>query len=271
MKAVQSLLAVAGFVGAASAWGSGWSNETIVWTTVTTDVYTTYCPEATTFTQGTKTYTATASETITITDCPCTFSHTVPWSKPTTTPVVPPPYSARPPPPSNGTWVPPVWITTTETVSSYTTYCPAPTTVVQGNKTYTVTSATTLTITECPCTQTKTYPATVSTVTISYLTTYCPAPTVITYPGTTYTVTAPGTVTVPIVSYTTCPITSGTYVPPPYTPVGTGAAPTITATNTPVSPPSAPSALAQVSAGAGSKVDAGFGAFAAAGLAALFL
>jgi hypothetical protein len=33
-------------------------------------VYTTYCPEATTFTQGTKTYTATASETITITGKP---------------------------------------------------------------------------------------------------------------------------------------------------------------------------------------------------------
>jgi hypothetical protein len=38
MKTVQSLLAVAGFVGAVSAWGSGWSNETTVWTTVTTDV-----------------------------------------------------------------------------------------------------------------------------------------------------------------------------------------------------------------------------------------
>ncbi|KAH8750013.1 hypothetical protein F5882DRAFT_80095 [Hyaloscypha sp. PMI_1271] len=129
MKTIQSLLAVAGFVGAASAWGSGWSNETTVWTTVTTDVYTTYCPESTTFTQGTKTYTATASETLTITDCPCTYSHTIPWGKPTTTPVAPPP-----PPPHNATWVPPVWVTTTETVSSYTTYCPAPTTVVQGNK-----------------------------------------------------------------------------------------------------------------------------------------
>jgi hypothetical protein len=38
MKTIQSLLAVAGFVGAVSAWGSGWSNETTVWTTVTTDV-----------------------------------------------------------------------------------------------------------------------------------------------------------------------------------------------------------------------------------------
>jgi hypothetical protein len=46
-----------------------------------------------------------------------------------------------------------------------------PTSVVEGNKTYTVTSATTLTITDCPCTQTKTYPATIITTTISYLTT----------------------------------------------------------------------------------------------------
>jgi hypothetical protein len=67
MKSVQYFLAALGLVSAASAWGSGWSNETTVWTTITTDVYTTYCPESTTFTQGTKTYTATASETLTIT------------------------------------------------------------------------------------------------------------------------------------------------------------------------------------------------------------
>jgi hypothetical protein len=41
----------------------------------------------------------------------------------------------------------------------------------RSGQTYTVTEATTLTITECPCTQTKTYPATVSTIIISYLTT----------------------------------------------------------------------------------------------------
>jgi len=47
--------------------------------------------------------------------------------------------------------------TTTEIVTSYTTYCPLPTTIVEGNKTYTVTKATTLTITDCPCTRTKVY------------------------------------------------------------------------------------------------------------------
>ncbi|KAG0134001.1 hypothetical protein HOY82DRAFT_638724 [Tuber indicum] len=47
--------------------------------------------------------------------------------------------------------------TTTEVVTSYTTYCPLPTTIVENNKTYTVTKATTLTITNCPCTRTKVY------------------------------------------------------------------------------------------------------------------
>lgn len=46
-----------------------------------------------------------------------------------------------------------VW--TTEVVTAYTTYCPAPTTVVMNNKTHVVTEATTLTITDCPCTISK--------------------------------------------------------------------------------------------------------------------
>ncbi|KAF9882039.1 hypothetical protein CkaCkLH20_00075 [Colletotrichum karsti] len=43
----------------------------------------------------------------------------------------------------------------TEVVSAYTTYCPAPTVITHADKTYTITSATTLTITDCPCTVTK--------------------------------------------------------------------------------------------------------------------
>ncbi|KAI9818326.1 MAG: hypothetical protein M1832_004444 [Thelocarpon impressellum] len=53
---------------------------------------------------------------------------------------------------------------TTEVVTAYTTYCPSPTTVVHNKVTYTVKSATTLTITDCPCTVTKplvTYTSTV--------------------------------------------------------------------------------------------------------------
>jgi hypothetical protein len=53
MKPFQSLLPALGFAAAAQAWGDAW-NQTVTTTTITTDVYTTYCPEATTFTQGTK-------------------------------------------------------------------------------------------------------------------------------------------------------------------------------------------------------------------------
>lgn len=45
--------------------------------------------------------------------------------------------------------------TITEVVDVYTTYCPQPTTCTIGGKTYTVTEATTLTITDCPCTVVK--------------------------------------------------------------------------------------------------------------------
>jgi len=44
---------------------------------------------------------------------------------------------------------------TTEVVTEFTTFCPSPTTLTHGDKTYTVTEATTLTITDCPCTISK--------------------------------------------------------------------------------------------------------------------
>ncbi|UKZ81560.1 hypothetical protein TrVFT333_009332 [Trichoderma virens FT-333] len=46
--------------------------------------------------------------------------------------------------------------TITEVVTSYTTYCPGSTVFTAGSSTYTVTQATTLTITDCPCTLTHT-------------------------------------------------------------------------------------------------------------------
>lgn len=46
----------------------------------------------------------------------------------------------------------------TQTVMSYTTYCPSPTSLVVNSKTYTVTQPTTLTITDCPCTITTSMP-----------------------------------------------------------------------------------------------------------------
>lgn len=44
---------------------------------------------------------------------------------------------------------------TTEVVTAYTTYCPAATQITHNGETYTVTEATTLTITNCPCTISK--------------------------------------------------------------------------------------------------------------------
>ncbi|KAF7505188.1 hypothetical protein GJ744_001178 [Endocarpon pusillum] len=41
---------------------------------------------------------------------------------------------------------------TTQVVTAYTTYCPGPTQITHGTQTYTVTEATTLTISDCPCT-----------------------------------------------------------------------------------------------------------------------
>ncbi|CAL3969814.1 unnamed protein product [Diplocarpon coronariae] len=43
----------------------------------------------------------------------------------------------------------------TLTTTAVTTYCPGPTTLVHGSLTWTVTEATTLTITDCPCTITQ--------------------------------------------------------------------------------------------------------------------
>jgi len=61
---------------------------------------------------------------------------------------------------------------------AYTTYCPEATTLVHGSQTYTVTEATTLTITDCPCTIVK--PITTSAVV--YCNT-CAAPAVPTTPA----------------------------------------------------------------------------------------
>jgi hypothetical protein len=70
---------------------------------------------------------------------------------------------------------PPVYQTTT--VSSYTTVCPGPTTIpINPSSTITVTKATTLTITDCPCTIT--YPVETPAVP----TTYKPAPPAPVYP-----------------------------------------------------------------------------------------
>jgi hypothetical protein len=103
------------------------------YTTEVVTAITTYCPAPTTLTYGDKTYTITKETTLTITDCPCTVTHPLKPTKPVLPPVV----------------------YTTEVVTALTTYCPEPTTLTHGNKTYTVTEPTTFTITDCPCTVTK--------------------------------------------------------------------------------------------------------------------
>jgi len=91
---------------AASTAAAGYTNGTVVYTTEVHTAYTTVCPASTELTFNGVTYTATASTTLTITNCPCTIvkpvttkSAVAPASTPvyhngtaaTTTKVVPPP------------------------------------------------------------------------------------------------------------------------------------------------------------------------------------
>jgi len=93
----------------------------------------------------------------------------------------------------------------TDVVTSYTTYCPEATTIVQGSKTWTVTEATTLTITDCPCTITKpVYTSTTSSIS-------CEETTTSVYVAPVYTTTA-----APYVNATTSCIETS------YTATGTG-------------------------------------------------
>jgi hypothetical protein len=74
MKNMKSLAALALLAATAVAQGEGdgWGgeNESTTYTTITTDIFTTYCPSPTKVTMGTKTYTVTSAQTLTITECP---------------------------------------------------------------------------------------------------------------------------------------------------------------------------------------------------------
>lgn len=89
---------------------------------------------------------------------------------------------------------------TTEVVTSYETYCPGPTTITYGEQTYTVTEATTLTITDCPCTVVKP----VYTTSAVYCSTCAPTHVPV-YPNATMT-TEVGTTAIPTSKPTTTPI-----------------------------------------------------------------
>ncbi len=100
-------------------------------------------------------------------------------------------------------------VTDFEVVTEFTTYCPVPTTLTYGTNTITVTGATTLTITDCPCTIPKTTP-TPEVEVVTEFTTYCPEPTTLTYGTNTITVTAATTLTI-----TDCPCTVSKATPTP--------------------------------------------------------
>lgn len=180
--------------------GFGGGNSGQAYTTEVVQSYTTYCPSPTTFAQGSHTYTVTGPTTLTITDCPCTITRSEPSSL----------GSEASGGGNSGQGY------TTEVVQSYTTYCPSSTTVVQGSHTYTATGPTTLTITDCPCTITRSKNPTVGygtetrpltgqtgrTSVVSSFTTYIPSPTTLTFNSKTYTVSGATMLTV-----TDCPCT----------------------------------------------------------------
>jgi len=90
-----ALLALAGAASAAV------TNGTVAYTTEVHTAYTTVCPASTQLTFNGVTYTATASTTLTITNCPCTIVKPV-----STSAVVAPSSAAAPPSYTNGTVVP---------------------------------------------------------------------------------------------------------------------------------------------------------------------
>jgi len=126
---------------AASTATAGYTNGTVVYTTEVHTAYTTVCPASTQLTFNGVTYTATASTTLTITNCPCTIV------KPVTTSSVVAPSSV---PYTNGTTpVVPVTPATTTAGSVGTTSAPVssstakPSTITAsgGNKAFALSGA----------------------------------------------------------------------------------------------------------------------------------
>ncbi|KAF2173718.1 hypothetical protein M409DRAFT_48653 [Zasmidium cellare ATCC 36951] len=159
-------------------------------------------------------------------------------------------------PASNATSAaPPSYVT--EVLTSYTTYCPGPTSITHNGVTYTVTEATTLTITNCPCTVTK--PAYSSVVSSCSTCSTPAAPTTPAAPS--YPASSPVSPVAPSSPVAPAPYPSGNATVPAYTPpaTGTGA----------YTPPASTSPIAPGYTGAASKASFGFaGLLAAAGLVA---
>jgi len=118
---------------------ASYSNETVVYTTEVHTAYTTVCPAATELTYNGVTYTATESETLTITNCPCTIVKPVTTSSavaPTYTPVYPT---------ANATVVAPVPTypagTAAPTVAPTATPTPSPIEASSANKAFALSGA----------------------------------------------------------------------------------------------------------------------------------
>ncbi|KAI5867248.1 hypothetical protein GGS23DRAFT_547510 [Durotheca rogersii] len=138
---------------------------------------------------------------------------------------------------------------TTVFTTDYTTYCPSPTTFSHHNVTYTATSETTITVTNCPCTVTYTKPP---PITKSYTK---PPPITKSYTKPTW---------YPTGSISKSSVLNSTYTQPPPPPPTT----TLTSgTRTPPPPTSSPTTIATAAAERMGPV----GALIAVGLAALAL
>jgi hypothetical protein len=109
-----TVLALSALAAVASA---NYSNQTVVYTTEVHTAYTTVCPASTELTFNGVTYTATASTTLTITNCPCTVV------KPVYTSSVVVPSSAPVYPTANTTA--PVYPTTKTAVGTTSAYATA--------------------------------------------------------------------------------------------------------------------------------------------------
>jgi len=136
-----SAAAVLALAASASAWAT---NGTVVYTTEVHTAYTTVCPASTQLTFNGVTYTATASTTLTITNCPCTVVKPV-----TTSAVVAPSSSAVAPPVYANTTVPAVPTTAATTAGSVgttsakssATAAPSTITASGGNKAFALSGA----------------------------------------------------------------------------------------------------------------------------------
>jgi len=128
---------------ALAASASAWSNGTVVYTTEVHTAYTTVCPASTTFSFNGVTYTATASQTITVTNCPCTVTKPV-----ITASSVAPTSVPAPPVYTNGTTpVAPTTVATskgsvgTSSAKSSATATPSTITASGGNKAFALSGA----------------------------------------------------------------------------------------------------------------------------------